>query len=89
MRLDDAIKWIDVKITELEKELYVHDTVVMPRVDEDRKILRTMRDQRVKMAALRDKIEVLNKRRQKGESIPSEQEITSDELRETLPEAFR
>lgn len=89
MKLDQAIVFVDSKISELEKELYVYDTVVLPRVDEDRKILKAMRDQRVKMAALRDKVEALNKRRQKGEAIPQEQEITTDELMDVLPSSFR
>ena len=89
MKLADAVKFIDMKISELEKDIYVHDMVIVPRVTEDRKILRMMRDQRVKMAALLEKVDALNNRRKKGEIIPREEEISTDELRELLPEQFR
>lgn len=89
MKIAEAVKYVDQRIQELEKQIYVTDTVVLPRHEEDKKILRQMREQRVKMAALQEKMDSLNARRAKGEIIPREEEIATDDVVAALPPAFR
>lgn len=89
MKLDVAINFVGKKITELEQQLYVVESVVIPRYEQDRKILRTMRDQNIKMMALKEKIDLLNKRRAAGERIAPEEELTADEMASALPESFK
>ena len=89
MKLAAAIAYVDLKIAELEKQLYLFDTVVFPRADQDKRILRQMREQRLKMRALYDKIVVLDERKKRGEMIPKEEEVTTEEYADCLPPAFR
>jgi len=89
VKISAAIDFVDKKVRELEQQLYVVDSVVIPRYEQDKIILKRMRDQKIKMQALQEKIELLNKRRAAGERIAPEEEITAVEMESALPEIFR
>ena len=76
MELAEAIKFITKQIKQLEENLYTFETVVMPRADQDKKILEQLRTHQLKMQALLEKSK-------KGE------EISQDELYEAVPSVFR
>ena len=75
MNIDAAIKHIDGAISEMEKELYNFDTVAIPRYECDKDILNRMRDDLIKLEAIKTKHD-------KGE------DITTEEL-SAVPKAFR
>lgn len=89
MKVEEAITFLNEKINELEQQLYIVDTVAIPRYESDKQILRRMRDQRIKMQAMKSKIDALNMRRANGERISKEEELTADEITAALPEVFR
>jgi hypothetical protein len=88
MRLDAAISFTDKKIAEIEQQVFVFDTVLAPRAEADKRILKDLRASRIKMMSLKQRMDALNKRRADGEVIPSEEEISVDELHASLPSAF-
>ena len=76
MELKEAIKLIDKKVKELEVGKYEFETVAIPRYEADKKILETMRSQKLKMQALQSRAE-------KGE------ELTQEDIYAAIPPVFR
>ena len=74
--MKQAISHLEKNIAVLEKELYNFETVAMNRYEGDKKILRKMREDVVK-------IEIMMQKRAEGV------EISADELIAALPAAFR
>jgi hypothetical protein len=89
MQLGDAIKAIDEKIGELEVQLYEFDTLTAPRVEKDREILRKMRDDKLKMSAMRDKLINRDKLIAEGKEITKNDDVSQEELRAAIPNSFR
>jgi hypothetical protein len=89
MKLEAAISFCDQRISEVERAIFTFDEIVAPRAEMDRKILRQLRDARIKMLSLKEKIDDLQKRRAAGEDIPANEEITREEFMNCLPQAFR
>lgn len=76
MKLDDALKHIEKHVKQLEQLVYDFETIAIPRYEQDKKLLETMRAQHLKMLALKQRAD-------KGEEIPHE------EIKEAVPEVFR
>lgn len=76
MDIVKAIKYIDTRIEELEKQVYYFETVLKPRMEKDKEILASLKVQAVRLDALQQK-------RTRGE------EITDDEIMLAVPQTFR
>lgn len=74
--LSKAIKYLDAQIEALEKASYMFESVIRPRYEEDVKILKKLREDRLKLAVLKEK---------KDAGL----EISNDEFYASVPEAFR
>jgi 5S rRNA maturation endonuclease (ribonuclease M5) len=72
----DLVKFYDKQIKELEKSVWVYETIVRPRFEQDKKTLETLREQYLKLMVLLDK-------KKRGESI------SNVEVNECIPELFR
>jgi len=75
VNIEGAIAHVKENIQKLEESMYDFETVTMPRVEKDREILAKMREDVIKMKALKEK-------KDKGKEIPAA------EL-ESIPRAFR
>lgn len=76
MNIDDAISFVEEQIGEFERLVYRFESVAIPRYEKDKEILEKMRDQSLKMIALKDRAD-------RGE------EVTQKDLRDVIPEQFR
>lgn len=76
MDAKQSVKFLEKNIEDLEKAMYIFDTVVRPRAEADKAILTRMRSQHLKLMALLEKVE-------KGEEVP--QEV----FYESVPESLR
>ena len=74
--LKSAKDFIEKNIVQLEKQLYLHQTVAMARYEADRKILAEMKTQLLRLDAIEQKQE-------RGE------EISMEEIYASVPEIFR
>lgn len=76
MEIAKAIKFLTDRINELEKQVYVFDTIARPRYEQDLKILADMKRQVVQLDALKQKAD-------------SGQDVTADEVYAAVPQVFR
>ena len=76
MNIKDAQKLIESEMSVLERGIFTFETVVQPRYEVDKKILRNLKDQHVKIIALAEKIKAGN-------------EVTQQEIYDAVPAAFR
>lgn len=76
MDVNGAIEHIEESVRELEKEMYNFSTVAIPRFEKDKEILNQMRDQIIKLKALKQKID-------------KKENVSAEEIDASVPEAFR
>ena len=76
MNAKDALKEIEKHIKGLEQAVYQFDTVMVPRMEKDKEILKDLRDQHGKLTTLIEK----EKRKE---------DITNEEAKEAIPKQFR
>lgn len=76
MDLKQARKFVEKQIKEFEQAIYRVESVMIPRYEKDKEILKQMRDQFLKLQALEE-------RQKRGE------EISTEEFRDAVPEQFR
>lgn len=72
----DLVKFYDKQIKELEKAVWVYDTIVRPRFEQDKKTLETVREQYLKLMVLLDK-------KKRGE------QVSNADVVECVPDIFR
>lgn len=71
-----AIKFIEKQIEELEKTEYMYTNIITPRAQADLKILNNLREQHLKMSALQEK-------------VATGQEVTAEDVYNSVPASFR
>lgn len=76
MEIAKAIKFLTDRINELEKQVYVFDTIARPRYEQDLRILADMKRQVIQLDALKQKAD-------------AGQDVTADEVYAAVPQAFR
>lgn len=76
MDVKKVAKFLDKRIEDLEKANYIYETVVKPRAKRDKEILESMREQRLKLQTLIDKLS-------RGE------EVSQEEFYSAVPSEFR
>lgn len=75
MKIKEALAYLEKQIKELEKGTYYARSVIIPRYEADLKILERMKQQHLRLDALRTKEEA-------GE------EISRSEIKDAVPEEF-
>jgi len=76
MDLKTTIEMIQLRIEELETTIYGFESVIKPRAEADKKILEGMREDHLKVLAIKEKEE-------RGEKV------TQEEIYEAIPESLR
>ena len=72
----NALKFIEKQIEELEKTEFMYTNIITPRAQADLKILNSLREQHLKLSALQEK-------------VASGQEVTAEEVYSSVPGSFR
>jgi conjugal transfer/entry exclusion protein len=74
--LKKAIAFVERQIEELEKTEYMYTNIITPRAQADLKILNNLREQHLKMSALQEK-------------VATGQEVTAEDVYNSVPASFR
>lgn len=76
MDINEASKFISKRITELEQTVYTFENVMLPRLEQDKKILEQLRGQKVKILMIKQRVD-------------SGEEVSTDDIYQAIPEALR
>lgn len=76
MNIEEVVQFLEGEISEMEKGIYMFESLHKPRYENDRKILENMREQHLKMVTLVEK-------ENRGEKINQEM------IRDAIPPQFR
>lgn len=76
MDIKRAKKFMTKQIEEMEKSIFTFENVLLPRFEQDRKVLLRLKEQYVKMSAFQEKVD-------RGETV------TNEDVYESVPPQFR
>lgn len=76
MDISRAIKYVDGEIEKLEQASYMFDSLILPRAQKDKEILEQMREHRLKMMVLKEKLD-------------KTEDVSQDEINQLVPKQFR
>lgn len=76
MDLKTAVEMIQERIVEIETTIYAYESVIKPRAEADKVVLEKLREDHLKVLAIKEKEE-------RGEKV------TQEEIYEAIPESLR
>jgi len=76
MDLKTAVEMIQERIVEIETTIYAYESVIKPRAEADKAVLEKLREDHLKVLAIKEKEE-------RGEKV------TQEEIYEAIPESLR
>lgn len=76
VNIKEVMKLMEKSIKEFESAQYQFETVVYPRYEADKEILRKLKDDYIKISAI-------NRRQKSGE------EVSQEDIYDAIPEAFK
>lgn len=89
MKIDEARKLVEKKMHELEEQVFVVETIMIPRYEKDREILKKMKEAHGRLVEMERRLKEVIAAKKAGKELYPEQELTDEEIKSALPETLR